>query len=165
MFCSKSKQCLWCVANTFSQCVFIMRSNAYCCSYSQSNACPKESFPICIIYFHIDIVTNCCLPIVMWRFGFWDVYKKDFFYRLLFTKCFSFPEFYEEILSLAYSLTCQMISPQMWQLLGVLYEVFQQDCFEYFAGISTSILLMFQVFGNSSPEPALQRLLPCSIWV
>ncbi|XP_010218793.1 PREDICTED: importin-8-like, partial [Tinamus guttatus] len=42
-------------------------------------------------------------------------------------------EFYEEILSLAYSLTCQMISPQMWQLLGVLYEVFQQDCFEYFA--------------------------------
>ncbi|XP_038617082.1 importin-8 isoform X3 [Tachyglossus aculeatus] len=42
-------------------------------------------------------------------------------------------EFYEEILSLAYSLTCQMISPQMWQLLGILYEVFQQDCFEYFA--------------------------------
>ncbi|KAM4784401.1 importin-8 isoform 1-T1 [Cyanocitta cristata] len=42
-------------------------------------------------------------------------------------------EFYEEILSLAFSLTCQMISPQMWQLLGVLYEVFQQDCFEYFA--------------------------------
>ncbi|XP_034259500.1 importin-8 isoform X1 [Pantherophis guttatus] len=42
-------------------------------------------------------------------------------------------EFYEEILSLAYSLTCHLISPQMWHLLGVLYEVFQQDCFEYFA--------------------------------
>ncbi|XP_074126740.1 importin-8 isoform X2 [Sminthopsis crassicaudata] len=42
-------------------------------------------------------------------------------------------EFYEEILSLAYSLTCQMISPQMWQLLSILFEVFQQDCFEYFA--------------------------------
>ncbi|RMC02997.1 hypothetical protein DUI87_20190 [Hirundo rustica rustica] len=45
-------------------------------------------------------------------------------------------EFYEEILSLAFSLTCQMISPQMWQLLGVLYEIFQQekqDSFEYFA--------------------------------
>ncbi|XP_072510513.1 importin-8 isoform X2 [Notamacropus eugenii] len=42
-------------------------------------------------------------------------------------------EFYEEILSLAYSLTCQVISPQMWQLLGILFEVFQQDCFEYFA--------------------------------
>nr|XP_040136771.1 importin-8 [Ictidomys tridecemlineatus] len=41
-------------------------------------------------------------------------------------------EFYEEILSLAYSLTCHTISPQMWQLLGILYEVFQQDCFEYF---------------------------------
>ncbi|XP_077196070.1 importin-8 isoform X2 [Paroedura picta] len=42
-------------------------------------------------------------------------------------------EFYEEILSLAYSLTCHLVSPQMWQLLGVLYEVFQQDYFEYFA--------------------------------
>lgn len=41
-------------------------------------------------------------------------------------------EFYEEILSLAYNLTCHTISPQMWQLLGILYEVFQQDCFEYF---------------------------------
>ncbi|XP_037369985.1 importin-8 isoform X1 [Talpa occidentalis] len=41
-------------------------------------------------------------------------------------------EFYEEILSLAYSLTCHGVSPQMWQLLGILYEVFQQDCFEYF---------------------------------
>uniref|UniRef100_A0A8C5UZ13 Importin 8 n=1 Tax=Microcebus murinus TaxID=30608 RepID=A0A8C5UZ13_MICMU len=41
-------------------------------------------------------------------------------------------EFYEEILSLAYSLTCHSISPHMWQLLSILYEVFQQDCFEYF---------------------------------
>ncbi|XP_062051008.1 importin-8 isoform X1 [Lepus europaeus] len=41
-------------------------------------------------------------------------------------------EFYEEILSLAYSLTCHTVSPHMWQLLGVLYEIFQQGCFEYF---------------------------------
>uniref|UniRef100_A0A6Q2Z0B9 Importin N-terminal domain-containing protein n=1 Tax=Esox lucius TaxID=8010 RepID=A0A6Q2Z0B9_ESOLU len=41
-------------------------------------------------------------------------------------------EFYEEILSLAFGLTCQTISPQMWHLLGVLYEVFQHDCFDYF---------------------------------
>uniref|UniRef100_A0A7N6BF03 Importin N-terminal domain-containing protein n=1 Tax=Anabas testudineus TaxID=64144 RepID=A0A7N6BF03_ANATE len=41
-------------------------------------------------------------------------------------------EFYEEILSLAFGLTCQTISPSMWQLLGVLYEVFQHDCFDYF---------------------------------
>lgn len=44
-------------------------------------------------------------------------------------------EFYEEILSLAFGLTCQTISPQMWQLLGVLYEVFQHDCFDYFTGM------------------------------
>ncbi|XP_015259779.1 PREDICTED: importin-8-like [Cyprinodon variegatus] len=43
-------------------------------------------------------------------------------------------EFYEEILSLAFGLTCQTISPQMWQLLGVLYDVFQHDCFDYFTG-------------------------------
>ncbi|XP_057712393.1 importin-8 [Corythoichthys intestinalis] len=41
-------------------------------------------------------------------------------------------EFYEEIFSLAFGLTCQTISPQMWQLLSVLYEVFQHDCFDYF---------------------------------
>ncbi|NWS74188.1 IPO8 protein, partial [Crotophaga sulcirostris] len=41
-------------------------------------------------------------------------------------------EFYEEILYLANNLTGHVISPQMWQLLGVLYEVFQQDWFEYF---------------------------------
>ncbi|KAK7878893.1 hypothetical protein WMY93_030827 [Mugilogobius chulae] len=41
-------------------------------------------------------------------------------------------EFYEEILSLAFGLTCQSVSPQMWQFLGVLYQVFQHDCFDYF---------------------------------
>lgn len=46
-------------------------------------------------------------------------------------------EFYEEILSLAFGLTCQTVSPQMWQLLGVLYEVFQHDCFDYFTGDDT----------------------------
>lgn len=48
---------------------------------------------------------------------------------------FSLSEFYEEILSLAFGLTCQSISPQMWQLLGVLYDVFQHDCFDYFTGV------------------------------
>uniref|UniRef100_A0A8D3E5M7 Importin 7 n=1 Tax=Scophthalmus maximus TaxID=52904 RepID=A0A8D3E5M7_SCOMX len=41
-------------------------------------------------------------------------------------------KFYEEILSLAHSLTCQQVSPQMWQLLPLVYEVFQQDGFDYF---------------------------------
>ncbi len=46
-----------------------------------------------------------------------------------------FPEFYEEILSLAHSLTCQQVSAQMWQLLPLVYEVFQQDGFDYFTGM------------------------------
>ncbi|KAM4035336.1 importin-8 [Anomaloglossus baeobatrachus] len=41
-------------------------------------------------------------------------------------------EFYEEILTLAYTLTMQTISPQMWHLLGIMYEVFERDCYEYF---------------------------------
>uniref|UniRef100_A0A672IY08 Uncharacterized protein n=1 Tax=Salarias fasciatus TaxID=181472 RepID=A0A672IY08_SALFA len=41
-------------------------------------------------------------------------------------------QFYEEILSLAHSLTCQQVSKQMWQLLPLVYEVFQQDGFDYF---------------------------------
>lgn len=44
-------------------------------------------------------------------------------------------EFYEEILSLAHSLTCQQVSAQMWQLLPLVYEVFQQDGFDYFTGV------------------------------
>ncbi|NIG60946.1 importin 7 [Pontoporia blainvillei] len=41
-------------------------------------------------------------------------------------------EFYEEIFSLAHSFTCQQVSPQMWQLLPLVFEVFQQDGFDYF---------------------------------
>uniref|UniRef100_A0A8C5PDX5 Importin N-terminal domain-containing protein n=1 Tax=Leptobrachium leishanense TaxID=445787 RepID=A0A8C5PDX5_9ANUR len=41
-------------------------------------------------------------------------------------------EFYEEIFSLAHSLTCQQVSAQMWQLLPLVFEVFQQDGFDYF---------------------------------
>lgn len=62
--------------------------------------------------------------------------------RLLFTSSdslvltfFLFLEFYEEILSLAHSLTCQQVSAQMWQLLPLVYEVFQQDGFDYFTGM------------------------------
>lgn len=54
-------------------------------------------------------------------------------------------EFYEEILSLAFGLTCQTISPQMWQLLGVLYEVFQHDCFDYFTGSSWAQATWFSI--------------------
>lgn len=43
-------------------------------------------------------------------------------------------EFYEEIFSLAHSLTCQQVSAQMWQLLSLVFDVFQQDGFDYFTG-------------------------------
>lgn len=41
-------------------------------------------------------------------------------------------DFYEEIFSLMYSLTCQAISPPMWEALPLIYEVFQDDGFDYF---------------------------------
>uniref|UniRef100_A0A8C9BL64 Uncharacterized protein n=1 Tax=Phocoena sinus TaxID=42100 RepID=A0A8C9BL64_PHOSS len=45
-------------------------------------------------------------------------------------------EFYEEIFSLAHGLTCQQVSPQMWQLLPLVFEVFQQDGFDYFTDMT-----------------------------
>lgn len=55
--------------------------------------------------------------------------------HLIICFCYFSSEFYEEILSLAHSLTCQQVSPQMWQLLPLVYEVFQQDGFDYFTGM------------------------------
>uniref|UniRef100_A0A8C5L2S8 Importin 7 n=1 Tax=Jaculus jaculus TaxID=51337 RepID=A0A8C5L2S8_JACJA len=54
-------------------------------------------------------------------------------------------EFYEEIFSLAHSLTCQQVSPQMWQLLPLVFEVFQQDGFDYFTGKVTLLQFLFCV--------------------
>uniref|UniRef100_A0A2K5J3Q2 Exportin-2 central domain-containing protein n=1 Tax=Colobus angolensis palliatus TaxID=336983 RepID=A0A2K5J3Q2_COLAP len=39
---------------------------------------------------------------------------------------------FSEIFSLAHNLTCEQASPQMWQLLPLVFEVFEQDGFNYF---------------------------------
>lgn len=41
-------------------------------------------------------------------------------------------EFYEEALSLVYDLTSKAISPDMWKVLELIYQVFQKDGFDYF---------------------------------
>ncbi|XP_067012437.2 importin-7 [Anabrus simplex] len=41
-------------------------------------------------------------------------------------------EFYEEALSLVYDLTSKSISPDMWKVLELMYQVFQKDGFDYF---------------------------------
>jgi hypothetical protein len=41
-------------------------------------------------------------------------------------------EFYEEALSLCCDLTINRVSPSMWQLLEVLYGVFNRDGIDYF---------------------------------
>ena len=46
----------------------------------------------------------------------------------------SFTDFYEEVLSLIYSLTSTQISQHMWQVFGMLYEMFQKDGIDYFTG-------------------------------
>lgn len=55
-------------------------------------------------------------------------------------------EFYEEILSLAHSLTCQQVSLQMWELLPLVYEVFQQDGFDYFTGDAQPVSVVYRCF-------------------
>jgi hypothetical protein len=55
-----------------------------------------------------------------------------YFYPYL---CYFFPEFYEEVLSLIYSLTCQQVSEPMWMVFEMIYEMFQKDGFDYFTGL------------------------------
>ncbi|XP_070563950.1 importin-7-like [Ptychodera flava] len=41
-------------------------------------------------------------------------------------------DFYEEVLSLVFSLTCSHISPHLWQVFFMLYDMFQKDGFDFF---------------------------------
>ena len=43
-------------------------------------------------------------------------------------------EFYEDILSIICTCTCFEISQSMWTVFYMLYEAFQRDAFDYFAG-------------------------------
>lgn len=83
--------------------------------------------------------------------------------------CYFSSEFYEEILSLAHSLTCQQVSPQMWQLLPLVYEVFQQDGFDYFTGLCLqkyqvsccmSLLSQRHVVGSRIRLQPLEKFVP-----
>lgn len=48
-------------------------------------------------------------------------------------------DFYEEVLSLIYSLTSTQISQHMWQVFGMLYEMFQKDGIDYFTDMMPAI--------------------------
>lgn len=41
-------------------------------------------------------------------------------------------DFYEEVLSLIFSMTCTHISPPLWQVFEMIYATFEQDGFDYF---------------------------------
>ncbi len=44
-------------------------------------------------------------------------------------------DFYEEMLSLLDLFTTISISPQMWQMLFVMYDAFTRDGYDYFTGM------------------------------
>ena len=44
-------------------------------------------------------------------------------------------EFYEELLSLIYSLTCENVSLRMWNVFPLMYQLFKNDGFDYFTGV------------------------------
>jgi len=48
-------------------------------------------------------------------------------------------EYYEELLSLIYSLTCTVISERMWQVFPMLYELFNHDNTEYFTDMMPAL--------------------------
>lgn len=55
-------------------------------------------------------------------------------YTIHITTFFYFSEFYEDILSIVCTCTCFEISQSMWSVFYMLYEAFQRDAFDYFAG-------------------------------
>ena len=44
------------------------------------------------------------------------------------------PDYYAEMLSLLDLFTVETISPAMWQMLGIIYEAFTRDGYDYFSG-------------------------------
>lgn len=48
-------------------------------------------------------------------------------------------EFYEEACSLVYDLTVDKINPDMWQMLELMYQVFQNDGFDYFVDMMPAL--------------------------
>ena len=49
--------------------------------------------------------------------------------------CVLISEFYEQLLSLVFSLTSTQISPKMWQVFVMVKEIFDTDGFDYFTGL------------------------------
>jgi len=52
--------------------------------------------------------------------------------------CWLCAEFFEELLSLVYSLTSRQISARMWQILPHLYRLFYDDNIDLFVGESSA---------------------------
>nr|XP_016934597.1 importin-7 [Drosophila suzukii] len=48
-------------------------------------------------------------------------------------------DFYEETFSLVYDLTAKAISPEMWQMLELIYQVFKKDGIDYFIDIMPAL--------------------------
>jgi hypothetical protein len=65
-------------------------------------------------------------------------------------------DFYEELFSLICTLTARQIDDNMWSLLGLLYDIFQNDAADYFTGNFFSIFqtnnLNSDVQGRSSSQ-------------
>lgn len=51
----------------------------------------------------------------------------------------SIMDFYEEACSLVYDLTAETIAPDMWQMLELMYQVFQNDGFDYFVDMMPAL--------------------------
>ena len=73
--------------------------------------------------------------------------------------CFS--EFYEDILSIICTCTCFEISQSMWSVFYMLYDAYQRDAFDYFAGkVSKSNIYYVRIHKRKRQKLSLLRLLP-----
>ena len=64
-------------------------------------------------------------------------------------------DFYEEMLALLDMFTTVSVSPQMWQMMSIIFDSFSRDGFDYFTG--TTYLLSWVQYKNP-------RMLAMQVW-
>ena len=67
-------------------------------------------------------------------FWLWICVRKKLECNFCFLNILHILDFYEEVMSLIFSMTCTHISPPLWQVFEMLYATFEQDGYDYFVG-------------------------------
>ena len=77
--------------------------------------------------------------------------QSDIIKEIYIITCFIFTtDFYEEMLSLVYSLTSSHVSVHLWQVFQMMYTMFQKDGIDYFTGIVLKLSISSMILCEGS---------------